>query len=110
MTADFVATTEEHQKRFLTHLKRLIDAEDGPEEELFTESLEGYAAAAAAASMLADWESSDDGTGYLTADVKRGDVDSVIEILQAWKKTLRSTPPRDAFSDLVEESFKKEKE
>ena len=70
----------------VAQIKRLLDA------DVFEESLEGYAAAAAAASMLNDWESSDDGTGFLTTAVKRSDVDDVIRLLQAWKDTLTDTP------------------
>jgi hypothetical protein len=86
-------TTPAHQQRFARILNELIQSEDDRTAELFAESLEGYAAASAAASMLADWESSDDGTGYLTAEVKRGDVQDVIEILQRWATTLTGTPP-----------------
>jgi hypothetical protein len=81
-------TTPDHQQRFITALNELLTGDVDP----FHESLEGYAAAAAAASMITDWTSSDDGTGYLTAAVKRSDVQDVIEILQKWAKTLTDTP------------------
>jgi hypothetical protein len=91
----FATTLPQHQQRFARILNELIESEDDRIAELFSESLEGYAAAAAAASMLGDWESSDDGTGYLTAVVKRGDVTSVIEILQRWARLLTDTPKQE---------------
>lgn len=86
----FSESTPEHSANFTRILNQLLT--DGEHAEVFQESIEGYAAAAAAASLLADWEQTYDGTAYFTKGVKRADVDNVVEILQRWAATLKDTP------------------
>lgn len=89
----FSESTPEHSANFTRILNELLT--DDAHGVVFEESIEGYAAAAAAASLLADWEQSNDGTDYFTAKVKRGDVLSVIEVLHRWAQTLTDTPAKE---------------